>query len=166
MVKSRKYTVKVKRKREGKTNYKLRLKLLKSCKLRLVIRKSLKNILLQIIKSINSQDRVLISSHSNELRKLGWDYNLSNIPSSYLTGFLLGKKALKKDIKEAILDGGLQEIVIKSRIYAALKGCIDAGLKIPHDPKIFPTEERIKGTHINKDIEKKFEDIKKKIENG
>lgn len=165
MAKNRKYTVKIKRKKQGKTNYKLRVNLLKSEKPRLVIRKSLKNILIQIVKSESSQDKVLISCYSRELKKIGWEYNLGNIPSSYLTGFLLGKKALKKDIKEIILDLGLQKSVIKSRLYSALKGCIDAGLSIAHDPKMFPPEERIKGLHINKEIEKKFEETKKKIEN-
>jgi large subunit ribosomal protein L18 len=166
MAKNRKYTVKVKRKIQGKTDYKLRLSLLKSGKNRLVIRKSLKNILLQIVKSENSKDKIILSSHSRELRKFGWSYSLSNTPSSYLTGFLLGKKALKNNIKEGILDIGLQKSVINSRLYAALKGCIDAGLKIPHNPDIFPKEERIKGLHINKEIDKKFEEVKKKIENG
>lgn len=166
MAKNRKYTVRIKRKKQGKTNYKLRLNLLKSDKPRLVIRKSSKNILLQIVKSENAQDNIIISSHSQELKKLGWNYNLGNIPSSYLTGLILGKKALKKDIKEAILDLGLQISVTKSRLYSALKGCIDAGLKIAHDPKMFPKEERIKGLHINKEMGNKFEEIKKKIENG
>ena len=166
MAKNRKYTTKVKRRKEEKTDYKLRLRLLKSGKSRLVIRRSLKNILLQIVNSENAKDKVIISCHSRELKKLGWDYNLGNIPSAYLTGSLLGKKALKNNIKEAILDMGLQKSVVKSRIYSALKGCIDNGLKIEHNPKIFPPEERIKGLHINKEIEKKFEEIKKKIENG
>ena|SRR3989344_176665 len=166
MARNRKYTVKLKRKREKKTDYRLRLSLLKSNKPRLIIRKSLNNILLQIAKSENSQDKIVISTHSNELKKLGWEYNLGNIPSSYLTGFLMGKKAIKNNIKEAIFDIGLQKSIIKSRLYAALNGCVDAGLKISHDSKIFPSIERIKGSHINKDIEKRFEEIKRKIENG
>ena len=166
MAKNKRYTVKLKRKRQGKTDYKLRLELLKSNKPRLVIRKSSKNISLQIVKSENSQDKVILSSRSYELKKLGWNYNLRNIPSSYLTGFLLGKKALKNNIKEAILDTGLQKSVVKSRIYSALKGCIDAGLDIPHNPDILPPEDKIKGLHINKEIEKKFGEIKRKIENG
>ena len=166
MAKNRKYTVKLKRKREEKTDYKLRLKLLKSDHPRLVIRRSLKNMLLQIVNSENAKDKVIISCHSGELRKLSWESNLGNIPSAYLTGLLLGKKALKNNIKEASLDIGLQKSVIKSRIYAALKGCVDNGLKINHDPKIFPPEERIRGSHINKEMEKKFEEIKNKIKNG
>ena len=166
MAKNRKYTVKVKRKREKKTDYKLRTNLLKSDKPRLVIKKSLRYILLQLIKSENSQDKVIISLTSKELKKIGWEYDLKNIPSSYLTGLLFGRKALKNNIHEAVLDLGLQKSIIKSRIYSALKGCIDAGLKVPHNPKIFPEEKRIKGAHINKDIEKKFMEIKTKIENG
>jgi len=164
--KSKRYTVKLKRKKQGKTDYKLRLNLLKSNKPRLIIRKSSKNILMQIVKSENSKDKVIISNHSGELKKLGWDYNLGNTTSSYLTGLLLGKKALKNNIKEAILDIGLQKSVVKSRIYSALKGCIDSGLNVPHNPKMFPSEERIKGLHTNKDMGEKFEEIKKKIENG
>jgi len=76
---------------------------------------------------------------------------------------LLGKKALKNDVKEAILDIGFQKSVIKSRIYSSLKGCMDAGLKIPHNQDIFPPQERIKGLHINKDVEKKFEEIKRRL---
>jgi large subunit ribosomal protein L18 len=33
-------------------------------------------------------------------------------------------------------------------VYAALKGALDAGLKVPHSPDILPSEERIKGKHI------------------
>lgn len=166
MAKNSKYTVRLKRKRQKKTDYKLRLGLLKSGVNRLVIRKSLKNITVQVVTSENSNDSVLISCHSRELKKYGWDYNLGNIPSSYLTGFLLGKKALKNNMTSLILDIGLQKSVYKSRLYSALKGCIDAGLKVPHNANIFPEEERLKGSHINKEMIKKFEDVKKKIENG
>ena len=59
---------------------------------------------------------------------------------------------------------GYQWMEIKgSRIYAALKGILDAGLNIPHSDGIFPNEERIKGKHISEDIEKNMEDTKKKI---
>ena len=158
---SKRFTVENKRKKKGKTDYSLRLKLLKSPKPRLIIRKSLKNMTLQIIESKNAQDKVLITTHSGELRKLGWKHSLSNIPASYLTGLILGKKALEKNIKEAILDLGFQKNIVKSKIYAGLKGCIDAGLKVNHNDKIFPDEDRIKGKHINKETD--FEKIKEKI---
>ena len=118
----------------------------------------------QITESKNAQDKVIITAHSMELKKMGWNHSLSNIPASYLIGFILGKKALKGNIKEAILDIGIQKSIMKSRLYATLKGCIDAGLKINHDPKVFPDEDRIKGKHIGKESD--FEKIKTKIQNG
>ena len=33
-------------------------------------------------------------------------------------------------------------------MYAALKGVIDSGMTVPHDPIVFPSDERIKGEHI------------------
>jgi hypothetical protein len=51
-------------------------------------------------------------------------------------------------VKEAILDVGLNPPVKGSKIYAALKGAIDAGIKVPHDPEILPDEARISGEHI------------------
>ncbi len=148
MKRAKTYTVQFRRKRIGKTNYKKRLKLLSAKKPRLVIRKSLNNIIAQIVEYNPKGDKIILSTHSRELMKYGWNLNLGNLPSAYLVGLLIGIKAVKKNIKSAILDIGLQKSVKGSRIYAVLKGCIDAGLDIPHSPEILPTEERIKGKHI------------------
>ena len=162
-------TIRFRRKKEGKTDYKKRLKLLLSGKPRLVVRPSLKNIRAQIATAEKVGDKIMISSHSNELKKLGWKYNTGNIPSAYLTGLLTAKKSVKAGIKEAILDIGLRKPVKGSKLFACLKGAIDGGLKIPFSETILPSEERIKGEHIAKQIEnskdmpKIFEDIKKKI---
>ena len=165
MAKNRNYTLKLRRKRETKTNYRKRLLLLKSNKPRLVIRKSLNNIRLQLIEYKKDGDKIIASAYSRELRKLGWNFHLGNIPSAYLTGYLLGKRS--NNIKEAIFDLGLQRSIKGSVIYAALKGALDAGINVNCDNKMFPTEDRIKGIHIkNQDINKKFDEVKKKIENG
>lgn len=167
-----------KRKLKGKTDYKKRISLLKSKKLRLVIRKSLKNIWAQIIQFNSNGDKILLSAHSNELKKYGWKLSKRNIPSAYLTGLLVGTKAKQKDIKEAVLDIGFYRSIKGAIIYALLKGAIDAGLNIPHSKEIFPIEDRIKGKHIfdnynkNKEkftkhkpenIQKEFEEVKSKI---
>ena len=136
-----------KRKRKGKTNYNKRLKMLMSNKSRLVIRKSLNNILIQVVEYNAKGDKVVLCAHSSELKKFGWNVNKGNIPSAYLTGLLLGVKAKKKDINNLILDIGLQKT--GQRIYAALKGAVDAGLNIPHSEEILPNEKRIKGQHIS-----------------
>jgi len=72
-----------KRKMKGKTDYKHRLNILKSGKLRLVVRKSINNILLQIIEYEPNGDRVLMSVHSSTLKKYGWASHRGNIPSAY-----------------------------------------------------------------------------------
>ena len=147
MKKNRVKTVIYRRKREGKTNYPKRIRLLSSGKPRLVVRKSLKNMHIQIITYTEKGDKVLASADSRELIKYGWNLNRGNLPAAYLTGLLIGKKARGK-AEEAILDIGLQESIGGSRVYAALKGAVDAGMKIPHSDDIFPDEKRIRGENI------------------
>ncbi len=141
---------KLKRKRLGKTNYRKRLKTLVSHKPRLVIRKSLRNIQLQLIGYDKKGDKVIVSSHSNALKKFGWPLNNDNLPAAYLTGLLIGKNALQKHIKEAVLDIGLYTSIKGSRLYAALKGVVDTGFKVNHSPDILPSQDRINGSHIAK----------------
>ena len=93
-------------------------------------------------------DKIVAAAHSSELEQFGWKTNKGNIPAAYLTGILLGTKATKKDIKNAILDIGLQASVKGSRVYAAVKGCLEAGLEIPVAPEILPDEARLQGKHI------------------
>ena len=117
------------RKREGKTDYKKRLKLLKSKKLRLVVRKTNKHIIAQIVQYTPDGDRIVIGLSSKSLEKLGWNFGEKNIPAAYLTGLLIGKKALDAKKQEAILDLGLQTPIHGSKIFAVAKGAQDAGLK-------------------------------------
>lgn len=148
MAKNRKYVVKVRRRRDNKTNYKKRLGLLKSKSVRLVIRKSLKAIIIQFVKYEPAGDKTLSSTHSNELKKFNWNAHLGNTSSAYLTGLLAGKKALQGNIKDAILDLGINKNIKGSVVYSALKGVVDAGVKIPHSEEIFPTKEQIQGVMI------------------
>jgi large subunit ribosomal protein L18 len=164
MVKAKIHIVQFRRKRKRKTNYKKRISLLTSGKPRIVIRKSLCNINIQIIEYKPKGDNVLVSANSKELVKLGYTLNRGNIPAAYLTGFLLGQKAKKKTVKQAIADTGLNSHVKGSRIYAALKGIVDSGLKVPCSNDIFPTEERINGTHISQYAEKLKKESKEKYE--
>lgn len=177
----RKQKVHHRRKREGKTNYYKRLNLLKSKEIRLVIRRSSKYMICQLVQYYPSGDKIIMHANSKELEKFGWTYSYKNIPSSYLTGAIIAKKGLEKGIKKAILDIGQLQSVKKSRIYAIVKGAIDSGMKIPCNEEVFPDEKRIKGEHIvnfakekknetifskQKDITtltSKFEEVKKKI---
>lgn len=136
------------RRREGRTNYKKRLKLVLSRKPRLVVRKFSHHISCQIIEYSKEGDRTLVSSHSRNLLKYGWKAGLKNIPAAYLTGLLVGLRAKKMGINEAVLDIGLHVPKKGGKLYACLKGAVDAGMEIPHDESIFPPEERINGSFI------------------
>lgn len=162
------FRLQFKRKTDGKTDYKKRLRLLESRKPRLVVRRSAKYIQAQIVSFEEKGDKTLASANSRSLKKLGWNFACDNTPAAYLVGLAIGKVALKNKIGEAILDSGLYRSTKGNRIYAVVKGAIDAGLKVPASPEIFPSEDRISGKHIekSKDLPAKFEQIKQTIMKG
>lgn len=153
-------SIQFKRKREKKTNYQKRLLLVKSRLPRIAIRVSNKNIYVQLIEYSESGDKVITGTSSKALEKIGWKYSRTNTPAAYLTGLLFAKQI---KIKKAILDIGLQKNQHKGRIYAALKGVIDGGINIPHKEGIFPSEERLLGNHLNKEVSQSTPKIIKKI---
>lgn len=144
-----KYRVPWRRRREGKTNYYKRVKMVKSGKPRLVVRRSLKYVSVQIVEAGVKGDRVIAAAHSRELFKAyGWRGGGKNTCASYLTGLLAGLRAREKGVGEAVLDIGLYTPTPGSRVFAALKGALDAGLKIPHSSDIIPGDDRIKCEHV------------------
>lgn len=140
------YKVAPRRRREQKTDYRKRLKLLLSVKPRLVIRRTSRHIIVQLIEYDSKGDKVIASAHSNELKNHGWKGSTSNTSAAYLTGLVCGMKAKKNGAKEAVLDIGL--IPGSSKIFAALNGVLDSGLDVPHRDDILPDEKRIKGEHV------------------
>ena len=143
------YRVPFRRRREGKTNYRSRRALVLSRVPRLVVRLTLKHAIVQVIEAESIGDKVLVSAHSNELSKAyGWLSNRGNIPSAYLTGLLCGFKAMANGVDKAFLDIGLHIPSKGTRIFAALKGAVDAGVEVPHSEDILPDEGRISGKHI------------------
>lgn len=160
-----------KRRHKGKTNYHKRLELLKSGSSRLVVRKTLKYINAQIADFDKKGDKILVAANSRELKKIGWNFACDNIPAAYLTGLLVGKRSVEKKINEAVLDTGLYQSVKGARIYATVKGAKDAGLSVPIDEDVMPTDERLKGEHISanekfKNLASEFEKVKQKIIGG
>lgn len=115
---------------------------------RFVVRVTNTKIIVQLIQFNIKGDQVLASADSSALAKLGWKYSCKNIPAAYLTGLLLGKKALGLGCTEAVLDTGFKGETKKSKIYAVMKGALDAGLNIPSGEGIFPDPERLQGKHI------------------
>ncbi|MEK6842429.1 MAG: 50S ribosomal protein L18 [Nanoarchaeota archaeon] len=156
------------RRKESKTDYMKRLKLLKSEKPRIVFRKTNRYVIAQYITNKETQDKIEFGVSSKSLLKHGWPEefkgSLKSIPASYLTGLLIGKMIIKNKKQTPIADFGMARGIHGSKIFAFLKGLVNSGLKIKHESKIFPSEERIKGTHLKKDFSKIFGKIKSSIE--
>jgi large subunit ribosomal protein L18 len=161
------YKVPFRRRREGKTNYHVRYKLILSKKPRVVVRKSNASTTLQLVVAEQMGDKTLLTVKSQELKSFGFTSSLGNLPAAYLTGLLFGKKMLALGIDEGVADIGLHASTRGNRIYAAIKGVVDAGVDVPHGAEIFPDEERIRGEHIKKftgtDIVAQFEAAREKI---
>jgi len=150
MANSSNYRVKLRRRREGKTDYQARKAMVISGRPRFVTRPSIKNTTVQILIAKPHGDEVLAAANSRELVKIyGWKAPTGNIPAAYLTGYLCGLKAKAKGITNAILDIGLNPPIKGAKVFAALSGVVDAGVEIPHsEDKI--VQERMKGEHIAK----------------
>ena len=151
MARSSRYCVPFRRRREGKTDYRIRKAFVLSGKPRLVARCSNRNASAQIVLAKPRGDEILVSAHSRDLRKnFGWKSPLGNLPCAYLTGYLCGLKAKTKDVQEVILDLGLQSPSKGAKVFAVLKGIIDAGIEVPYSEEKLPEEKRMEGEHIAK----------------
>lgn len=148
MAKGPRYNLPFRRRREGRTNYGKRRKLVTSGIARFVIRPTNKHLGAQVIQAKPEGDFVLASAHSSELKEFGWKAPCGNMPAAYLTGLLAGRRAKANGVSKAILDIGLHTRGPGSRMFAAAKGALDAGLDIPHEEKVLPKAERIKGQHV------------------
>ncbi len=161
------YHVKSRRRREGKTDYRKRLNMLRSRKIRIVVRKSIKNTNVQFVEYHEGGDKIIASALSKELTtKYQWKYSTASTPAAYLTGLLAGKRAAEKGISESILDVGRHHPVTGSKVFAALKGVSDAGIACPCDEGKLPSEERLYGGHLQKEMKPTIEEIKSKIIGG
>ncbi|MDW8072659.1 MAG: 50S ribosomal protein L18 [Nitrososphaerota archaeon] len=132
----------------GYTDYRKRLKLVKSGKPRLVVRRTNRYLIVQVVESRSGGDHTAVTVTTKILSKFGWRGGGKSIPAAYLAGFLAGRLALQKGYSEAILDIGMHFPHPGSRIFAAVKGVLDAGLSTPVGEGVLPQEERIRGVHI------------------
>jgi len=158
------YKVAFRRRREYRTDYYARKKLLRSGELRAVVRRSNRNVTVQFIDFDMDGDKIRAEASTRELLKMGWEHSCSSIPAAYLVGYLAGKRALKDGIEYAVLDIGMQNPKRGGVLFASLKGMIDAGLEVPHSEDVLPVEDRIKGKHIDAGIEAALSSMKQKME--
>lgn len=131
-------------------------------KSRLVVRITNSKVICQVIKAYVNGDRVVAEANSTELKKYGITFGLTNYFAAYATGMLCGRRALavnglsnyavNKECGEfreteddmegrraykVFLDIGLAASTKGAKVFAAMKGASDAGLYIPHSPKLF-----------------------------
>jgi large subunit ribosomal protein L18 len=158
------YRVPFRRRREGKTDYRVRLRLLKSGEERAVVRLSNHRVLVTIVRYDPVGDRVVAAADSRELGTLAFPSgSLASTPAAYLTAYLAGLRAKKAGAESAVLDLGPRHPSQGGRLTAALKGLLDAGVEIPHGEENFPSSERLNGAHLPKPLPQPVEAYKMKL---
>jgi len=97
----KRYQVQYRRRREGKTDYRARKRLVaqdknkyNSPKYRLVVRLSNKDITCQIAYAKLEGDFILAAAYSHELKRYGMSVGLTNYAAAYATGLLLARRLL------------------------------------------------------------------------
>lgn len=102
MAYSKRFQVKFKRRRAGKTDYRARIRLINqdknkynTPKYRFVVRFTNKDITAQIISASIAGDMVLAAAYSHELPHYGLEVGLTNYAAAYCTGLLLARRVLK-----------------------------------------------------------------------
>jgi len=158
------YRVGFRRRREGRTDYRHRARLLRSGEARAVVRKTLQQTIVQIVEASEGGDRVVASASARDLVKQGWTAGTGNVPAAYLTGYVAGRRAVARGVTKANLDIGLHKPTKGGRVFAALQGLLDGGVTIPHDPGILPAKGRVRGEHIDKALAASFDEVKTKLE--
>jgi large subunit ribosomal protein L18 len=149
----------MRRRREVRTDYHQRLRLLKSGKPRLVARKSNRHVRAQLVTTGSDGDETEASAHSADLREFGWEAPTGNLPSAYLTGFLAGSRALEAGVTEAVMDIGLNSPTPGAKVFAVQEGAIDAGLDVPHNESVFADWNRTRGEHVAEYAEQRDEPL-------
>jgi large subunit ribosomal protein L5e len=134
------FTTKLKRRREGKTDYKARRRLViqdrnkyNTPKYRLVVRLTNKNVICQIVAAKMIGDQTIAAAYSQELPLFGAKAGFTNYAACYATGLLLARRLLTKlgidkkyeGVKEA--DGKYFEVEDSDQ-GRAFKAYLDVGL--------------------------------------
>jgi len=155
----------IKRRRlERKTDYNLRLGLLKSKFPRIVVRRTNKYFIVQIVESYQAQDKVVFGTTSQELLEHGWDKkftgSLKSIPAGYLTGYLTAKKVKSG---EFVIDLGMARSHKAGKLFAVIAGLIDGGLNIHANKEVFPSEERLMGKDLKPEVKTMILKVKENL---
>nr|6ZU5_LD0 Chain LD0, uL18 [Paranosema locustae] len=144
------FQTKLRRRREGKTDYKHRYNLIRQdvnkhglMKIRLVVRITNSRIICEILRAHVDGDRSIAYADSTELKRYGITFGLKNYTAAYATGLLVAcrynnKIAGEGPRPECYLDIGLRRSTRGARVFGAMKGALDGGLVMPHSLKRVP----------------------------
>jgi large subunit ribosomal protein L18 len=158
------YRVHFRRRREGKTDYRVRLRLLRAETSRAVVRCSGRRVRVAIVAYDPAGDRVVAAAESSELGRISFPAaRFASTPAAYLTGHLAGLRAKNAGAQDAVLDTGLHHPTPGGRLAAALKGLLDAGLSIPHGTEGLPKPDRLQGAHLPSPLPEPMESYKLKL---
>lgn len=108
----KRYQVKYRRRREGKTDYYARKRLVvqdknkyNTPKYRLIVRFTNKDIICQIAYARIEGDVIVSASYAHELPRYGVKVGLTNYAAAYCTGLLIARRTLKKYELDGIYEG-------------------------------------------------------------
>lgn len=158
------YRVPFRRRRTGRTDYRQRLRLLRSDRPRAVVRVSNARIRVSLTVFDPVGDRVVAAADSSELSTIGFPTgSLRSTPAAYLTGYLAGLRAKRLGAGEAVLDVGLRAPSAGGRLLSALKGLLDSGVTVPYGTKAFPSADRLNGRHLRHPLAEPIEAFKGRL---
>jgi len=137
----KRFQVKFRRRRESKTDYYARRRLIvqdknkyKTPKYRLVVRFSNRDIICQIVAADLTNDRTLACAYAHELPSYGLKLGLTNYAAAYCTGLLLARRVNTKfkldyDGNTDEIDGTDYNVEQEDQEKAPFKALLDVGLK-------------------------------------
>jgi len=108
----KRFQVKFRRRREGRTDYQARKALItqdknkyNTPKYRMVVRITNRDIIAQIVYAKIEGDKVLCAAYSHELPRYGISLGLTNYAAAYATGLLLARRLLKQLKLDKVYEG-------------------------------------------------------------
>jgi len=138
----KRFQPKFRRRREGRTDYYARKRLIvqeknkyNTPKYRLVVRQANKDFTAQIIYARIDGDRVLAAAYSHELKRYGITVGLTNYSAAYCTGLLLARRVLKKLKLDSVykgvekVDGTDYQVESIDDSPGAFRCCLDVGIQ-------------------------------------
>ncbi|KAJ8755409.1 hypothetical protein K2173_019207 [Erythroxylum novogranatense] len=135
----KRFQVKFKRRRAGKTDYRARIRLINqdknkynTPKYRFVVRFTNRDIVAQIVSASIAGDLVLAAAYSHELPRYGLEVGLTNYAAAYCTGLLLARRVLKMlemdDEYEGNVEASGEDFSVEPTERRPFRALLDVGL--------------------------------------